>query len=45
MAIVDGKPLVVGGQANKDGFESDRPGNIELAEPYWKREVNGGTRF
>ena len=43
--IVDGKLYIFGGQGSKDGFELDVPGNIRLADQYWKAEVNGSNSF
>jgi YHS domain-containing protein len=43
--IVDGKLYIFGGQASKDGFELDLPGNIKLADQYWKNEVEGSNSF
>jgi YHS domain-containing protein len=43
--IQGGKLYIFGGQGSKDGFEVDRPGNMALAEKYWKDEVNGSNSF
>jgi YHS domain-containing protein len=43
--IREGKLYIFGGQGSKDGFEVDIPGNMALAEKYWKDEVNGSNSF
>jgi YHS domain-containing protein len=41
--IVDGKLYIFGGIGSKKGFELDVPGNIALANKYWKEEINGSN--
>ena len=43
--IIDGKLYIFGGQASKDGFELDVPGNMKLADQYWAGEVAGSNSF
>ncbi len=43
--IQNGKLYIFGGQGSKDGFEVDKPGNMALAEKYWKEQVNGSNSF
>ena len=43
--MVDGKLYIFGGQGSKDAFELDVPGNLKLAEAYWKDEVAGTNSF
>jgi YHS domain-containing protein len=43
--IQNGKLYIFGGQGSKDGFEVDIPGNMALAEKYWKDEVKGSNSF
>lgn len=43
--IQGGKLYIFGGQSSKDGFEVNIPGNMALAEKYWKDEVNGSNSF
>ncbi len=43
--MIDGKLYIFGGQGSKDGFELDVPGNLKLAEQYWKEEVAGTNSF
>ena len=43
--IVDGKLYIFGGQGSMDAFLLDVPGNIKLADQYWKAEVNGSNSF
>ncbi len=43
--MIDGKLYIFGGQGSKDGFEVDVPGNLKLAEKYWKDEVAGTNSF
>ena len=39
----DGKLYIFGGQASKDGFENDIPGNTVLADKYWNDEIKGSN--
>jgi len=41
--IVDGKLYIFGGQGSMDAFLLDVPGNIKLADQYWKSEVDGSN--
>jgi YHS domain-containing protein len=41
----DGKLYIFGGKGSKDAFELDIPGNLALAEKYWKEEVAGNNSF
>jgi YHS domain-containing protein len=43
--IIDGKLYIFGGQGSKDAFELDVPGNLALAEKYWREEVAGHNSF
>ena len=43
--IQNGKLYIFGGQGSKDGFQVDIPGNMALAEKYWKDEVNASNSF
>jgi YHS domain-containing protein len=43
--IIDGKLYIFGGQGSKDAFELDVPGNLALAERYWRDEVAGSNSF
>jgi YHS domain-containing protein len=43
--IVDGKLYIFGGQGSMDAFLLDVPGNIKLADQYWKAEVDGSNSF
>jgi YHS domain-containing protein len=43
--IIDGKLYIFGGKGSKDAFELDVPGNLKLAEAYWKDEVDGSNAF
>lgn len=43
--IVDGKLYIFGGAGSKAAFELDVPGNIRLADGYWKDEVAGSNAF
>jgi len=41
--IVDGRLYIFGGAASKAAFELDLPGNLKLADAYWKDEVAGAN--
>jgi len=41
--IVDGKLYIFGGKGSMDAFLLDVPGNIKLADQYWKTEVDGSN--
>lgn len=43
--IVDGKLYINGGAASKAAFLLDVPGNILLADKYWREEVQGSNSF
>jgi hypothetical protein len=43
--IVDGKLYIFGGAGSKAAFELDVPGNVKLAQAYWKDEVDGSNAF
>jgi YHS domain-containing protein len=43
--IIDGRLYIFGGQGSKDAFELDVPGNLALAERYWRDEVAGSNSF
>lgn len=43
--IVDGKLYINGGAASKAAFLLDVPGNIVLADKYWREEVQGSNSF
>ncbi len=43
--IVDKKLYIFGGAGSKAAFELDLPGNIRLADTYWKDEVAGSNAF
>jgi hypothetical protein len=43
--IVDGRLFMFGGKGSRDAFELDTPGNIKLADAYWKNEVAGSNSF
>ncbi|NWG74144.1 MAG: hypothetical protein HXY24_05995 [Rubrivivax sp.] len=44
-SILDGKLYIFGGQGSKDAFMLDPPGNLKLAEQYWRDEVAGRNSF
>jgi len=41
--IVGGKLYIFGGPGSKAAFELDLPGNIRLADTYWRDEVDGAN--
>lgn len=43
--IFNGKLYMFGGPGSTKGFELDVPGNIALADRYWKEEVEGSNAF
>jgi YHS domain-containing protein len=43
--MIDGKLYIFGGQASKDAFELDTPGNLALAQRYWDTEIKGSNSF
>jgi YHS domain-containing protein len=43
--IFNGKLYMFGGIGSVKGFELDVPGNIALADKYWKEEVEGSNAF
>jgi YHS domain-containing protein len=43
--MIDGKLYIFGGAGSRDGFNLDVPGNIKLADAYWKDEVAGNNSW
>jgi len=43
--MIDGKLYIFGGAGSRDGFDLDVPGNIKLADGYWKDEVAGNNSW
>lgn len=43
--VIDGRLYIFGGRASLDAFELDVPGNLKLAEQYWRDEVAGSHSF
>ena len=43
--IVDGRLYIFGGRGSMDAFLLDVPGNIAMADKYWKDEVEGSNAF
>ncbi len=43
--VVNGKLYIFGGAGSRKGFELDIPGNIAMADKYWKEEVGGANAF
>ena len=43
--MIDGKLYMFGGQGSRDGFDLDVPGNIKLADGYWRDEVAGNNSW
>ena len=43
--MIDGKLYIFGGQASRDAFELDVPGNIKLADKYWTDEIAGSNSW
>ena len=43
--IIDGKLYIFGGAGSKAAFELDLPGNVDLADRYWRDEVDGANAF
>ena len=43
--IVDGKLYINGGAGSKAAFLLDVPGNIKLADKYWREEAQGSNSF
>lgn len=43
--IFNGKLYMFGGEGSVKGFELDVPGNIALADKYWREEVAGSNAF
>ena len=43
--IIDGRLFMFGGMGSRDAFELDTPGNVILADRYWKDEVAGSNSF
>jgi len=43
--VEGGRLYIFGGQASKDAFELDLPGNLKLADKYWSDEVAGNNSW
>jgi YHS domain-containing protein len=43
--MIDGKLYIFGGKGSHDAFMLDVPGNMALANKYWKDEINGSNAF
>jgi YHS domain-containing protein len=43
--MIGGKLYIFGGIGSREGFLLDVPGNIALADKYWKEEVAGSNSF
>lgn len=43
--IVDGALYIFGGLSSQQAFELDLPGNIALADRYWREEIEGRNSF
>ena len=43
--MVGGKLYIFGGQGSLDGWNLDEPGNLALADKYWKEEIAGNNSF
>jgi len=43
--MIDGKLYIFGGQASRDAFELDVPGNLKLADKYWAEEISGSNSW
>ena len=43
--IIDGKLYIFGGAGSRDAFILDVPGNLALADRYWREEVRGANAF
>lgn len=43
--MIDGRLFINGGPGSKAAFELDLPGNIALADKYWREEVAGSNSF
>jgi hypothetical protein len=41
--MIDGKLYIFGGQGSHDAFNLDPKRNMELANKYWREEVNGSN--
>ncbi len=41
--IIDGKLYIFGGANSRDAFLNDVPGNVALAQRYWKEEIDGSN--
>ena len=41
--IINGKLYIFGGAGSRDAFLLDMPGNVALAERYWREEVSGSN--
>jgi len=45
LRVEGGRLYIFGGQASKDAFELDLPGNLKLADKYWSDEVAGNNSW
>jgi YHS domain-containing protein len=43
--MIGGKLYIFGGAGSRDGFDLDVPGNIKLADGYWRDEVAGNNSW
>ena len=43
--VYEGKVYIFGGAGSRDGFALDVPGNLKLADTYWKDEVAGSNSW
>ncbi len=43
--MINGKLYIFGGHGSMDAFMLDVPGNLRLAEKYWKEEMAGSNSF
>jgi YHS domain-containing protein len=43
--VIGGKVYIFGGAGSRDGFDLDVPGNLQLANAYWKDEVAGSNSW
>ena len=43
--IIDGKLYIFGGAGSREAFLLDVPGNVALADRYWREEVRGANAF
>jgi YHS domain-containing protein len=43
--MIDGKLYIFGGAGSREGFLLDVPGNLKLADQYWRDEVTGNNSW